>query len=126
MARTRTDFRISKAAPWFGALTAPLFAPLFALLLAPLAHASDANIVLTIKEHQFTPSDVPVPAGQKLKLVIRNADAVTAEFESVDFHREKLVQAGREIAVFVGPLEPGSYEFFDDLHPATRGRLIAR
>jgi hypothetical protein len=28
--------------------------------------------------------------------------------------------------VFVGPLDPGSYEFFDDFHNDTRGHLIAK
>jgi len=28
--------------------------------------------------------------------------------------------------VFVGPLQPGRYEFFDDFHPASRGVLVVR
>jgi plastocyanin len=97
-----------------------------ALLAGTLARASDAELVLTIKDHQFAPAELVVPAGQKFKLVVRNADAVVAEFESVDFHREKLVQGGHEIAVYIGPLDAGRYEFFDDLHPETRGHLVAR
>jgi plastocyanin len=103
-----------------------LLALLAAVLLALPVRAADAEFVLTIQDHHFVPPELTVPAGQKLKLVVRNADAVAAEFESVDFHREKLVQGGHEIAVFVGPLEAGSYEFFDDLHPETRGHLIVR
>jgi hypothetical protein len=51
---------------------------------------------------------------------------VTAEFESSSLHREKIVNPGSQIAVFVGPLDPGSYEFFDDFHGETRGHLIAK
>ena len=72
------------------------------------------------------PELVTAPAGQKLKLLIKNEDASTSEFESVDFHREKVVPAGHEITVFVGPLDAGSYEFFDDFHPDVRGRLVVK
>jgi hypothetical protein len=69
------------------------------------------------------PSEVQIPAGVKVKLVVRNENPATSEFESNQFHREKVVTPGQEIIVFVGPLDPGSYEFFDDLHPQTRGHL---
>lgn len=97
-----------------------------ALALAPFAYAADPEIVIAIKDHHFIPNEVLVPAGQKLKLIVKNEDATTSEFESVDFHREKVVQSGREITVFVGPLDPGSYEFFDDFHPETRGHLVVK
>ena len=29
-------------------------------------------------------------------------------------------------SVFVGPLQPGRYEFYDDFHPASRGVLVVR
>ena len=40
--------------------------------------------------------------------------------------REKVVKPGSSASIFVGPLKPGRYEFFDDFHPATRGVLVAR
>ncbi len=88
--------------------------------------AEEAGTVVALKDHQFVPATVEIPAGSKVKLVIRNQDETTAEFESVDLHREKIVQGGSEITVFVGPLSPGSYEFFDDFHPDTRGHLVAK
>ncbi|SPE21342.1 conserved exported hypothetical protein [Burkholderiales bacterium] len=99
---------------------------LFALALVGPVHAAELQIVITIKDHQFAPSEVRAPAGQKLKLIVKNEDATTSEFESVDFHREKVVPSGREITVFVGPLDPGTYEFFDDFHPETRGHLVVK
>lgn len=96
------------------------------VLVAGPARADDAGIALAIKDHQFVPATIDVPAGQKVKLVIRNQGAEAAEFESVQLHREKVVLPGSEITVFVGPLDPGSYEFFDDFHPDTRGHLIAK
>jgi len=98
---------------------------LAAVLAAPPARA-DGEIVIAIKDRHFAPSEIPVPAGQKLKLIVKNQDATTSEFESVDFHREKVVGAGAEITVFVGPLDPGSYEFFDDFNPESRGHLIVK
>ena len=82
--------------------------------------------MISIKDHQFVPSDVPVPAGIKVELIIKNEQAVSAEFESTTLHREKIVTAGGQISVFVGPLDPGSYEFFDDFHPETRGHLVVK
>jgi plastocyanin len=99
---------------------------LLALGLAVPVAADDGDIVITITGGKFVPSEVPVAAGKKLKLVVRNQDATTSEFESVDFHREKIVESGDAITVFVGPLDAGSYEFFDDFHPDDRGHLVAK
>jgi plastocyanin len=90
------------------------------------AWAADTDIVIAIKDGKFVPSEVPVPAGTKLKLIVRNQDSSMSEFESTEFHREKTVAPGQEISVFVGPLDPGSYEFFDDFHPKNRGHLVAK
>lgn len=88
--------------------------------------AAEGPIVITIKDGKFVPSELSVPAGQKLTLLVQNHDKSTSEFESTDLHREKIVGAGQQITVFVGPLDPGSYEFFDDFHPDDRGHLIAK
>jgi hypothetical protein len=90
------------------------------------ALAADAQVQISIRDHKFVPSEVPVPAGMKVELIIKNEQAVNAEFESTVLHREKIVQAGGQISVFVGPLDPGTYEFFDDFNRATRGRLMVK
>ena len=99
-----------------------------ALLFAAAApaFADDPQVTITLKDHQFVPAEVPVPAGVKVKLLVTNAQQENAEFESNSLHREKIVGPGGTITVFVGPLDPGSYEFFDDFHNATRGHLIAK
>jgi hypothetical protein len=101
-------------------------AVLFAVAVAMPALADDPVVSITLKDHQFTPSEVPVPAGTKMQLVIKNEQTVNAEFESHSLHREKIVAAGAQITVPVGPLDAGSYEFFDDFHNATRGHLVAK
>ena len=103
-----------------------LLAAAIALGFALPAAADQGDIVITIKDGKFAPSEVPVPAGQKVKLIVRNQDKTTSEFESTDFHREKVVAPGDEITVFVGPLDAGSYEFFDDFHPEDRGHLVVK
>ena len=102
-----------------------LAVPLFLALVAP-ALADDPTVNIDLKDHQFAPTEVPVPAGVKVKLLVKNDQTVTAEFESNSLHREKIVEPGNTITVYVGPLDAGSYEFFDDFHNATRGHLIAR
>ncbi|HEV2300345.1 MAG TPA: cupredoxin domain-containing protein [Stellaceae bacterium] len=99
---------------------------LFLLGAAAPALADTPEIAIAIKGQQFVPSEVEVPAGAKIRLAVRNEDTVPAEFESTELHREQVVIGGQQITIFVGPLDPGSYEFFNDFHPQSRGRLIAK
>jgi plastocyanin len=99
------------------------------LLLASMAAPAFADmpqVAIAIKSHRFVPSEVQIPAGTKVELLVRNQDATPSEFESTALHREKIVTAGQQISVFVGPLQPGRYEFFDDFHPQTRGHLVVK
>jgi|SRR6185312_3510015 heme/copper-type cytochrome/quinol oxidase subunit 2 len=89
-------------------------------------HASDGDVTIAISGGKFVPSEVAVPAGQKIKLIVRNEDKSMSEFESSDFHREKVVTPGTSITLYVGPLDAGSYEFFDDFNPDNRGHLVVR
>ena len=53
------------------------------------AHADE--YVLTLKDHHFSPKTLSIPAGQKVKLTIKNLDPTPAEFESSDLNREKVI-----------------------------------
>lgn len=100
---------------------------LSAALLTAAAHADQSDYRLVIREHRFVPSELTVPAGQKVRLVVVNEDATPEEFESYELNREKIVPPKGQIVVFVGPLKPGKYEFFGEFNAATaRGWLIAR
>jgi plastocyanin len=99
---------------------------LFLLACAAAALADDPSFSILMKNNQFIPSEVQIPAGVKVKLLVRNENSTASEFESIQFHREKVVPPGQEISVFVGPLNPGSYEFYDDFHPETRGHLVVK
>jgi plastocyanin len=103
-----------------------VLALLLLLAVAAPASADDPEVAITLKDHQFMPSEVPVPAGVKVKVTVKNEQPTTAEFESKVLHFEKIVTAGGQIAVFVGPLTPGSYEFYDDFHHDTHGHLVVK
>lgn len=97
------------------------------LLVPGLARAEDPQFTVVIKDHRFTPAELQVPAGKKVRLVVRNEDATPEEFESSELHREKVVPPGQEIIVIVGPLDAGTYGFFGDFHQDTaQGKLIAK
>jgi hypothetical protein len=67
-----------------------------------------------------------VPANQRIKLNIQNLDKTAEEFESHSMNREKLIPAGGKVAIFLGPLKPGRYEFFGEFNPKTaKGFVIA-
>jgi heme/copper-type cytochrome/quinol oxidase subunit 2 len=88
--------------------------------------AADPQVTIVLKDHAFTPNEVPIPANTKVELLVQNQQPTMAEFESHSLHREKIVQPGAQISVIVGPVAPGRYEFFDDFHNATRGFLVAK
>jgi plastocyanin len=91
------------------------------------ARADDPQFKLTIKDHQFSPAELQVPANTKVRLVVRNEDPTPEEFESTELHREKVVPPGQEIVVIVGPLDAGTYGFFGDFHKeSAQGKLIAK
>jgi len=87
---------------------------------------AQSPVTIAIRDHKFVPAEVSVPAGSKVELLVRNEQAVAAEFESTALHREKIVGPGAQISLFVGPLTPGRYEFFDDFNQATRGFVVVK
>ncbi len=100
----------------------------FAMLCVPaLSLAGDLEYQLTIKDHQFTPSEIQVPAGQKIKLVVSNLDSTPEEFESHSLNREKVIAGNAKANIYIGPLSPGKYEFFGEFHEKTaRGVIVAQ
>ena len=110
-----------------GFLRALLATHVIASLAPAAATAGDLpEFVLVIEQHQFQPSEVRVPVGQKLRLVVENRDPTPEEFESYDFNREKIVPGNGRVVLYVGPLRPGRYEFFGEFNPeSARGALVA-
>jgi len=93
-----------------------------------LAHAeAAAEFTLIIKDHKFTPTQLTVPAGKKIRLIVDNQDASAEEFESYSLNREKVIPGKTKAKIFIGPLKPGTYDFFGEFHMKTAlGKIIAQ
>jgi hypothetical protein len=78
-----------------------------------------------LKDHLFFPSQISIPANQKVKLVIYNQDNTPEEFDSFSLNREKVIFGHNKATIFIGPLKPGTYDFFGEYNPNTaRGTVI--
>ena len=98
----------------------------FLCFLPALALAQVPEFKVTIKDHKFTPAEVRVPAGKKVKLIVANEDATPEEFESHSMHREKIIPGNSTATIFIGPLKPGRYKFEGEFNPSTaQGVVIA-
>ena len=97
------------------------------LALSPaLSMAADLELGLTIKNHQFVPAELKVPAGKKIKLVVNNLDSTPEEFESHELNREKLIAGNGKATIYIGPLTPGKYPFYGEFNEKTaRGVIVA-
>jgi heme/copper-type cytochrome/quinol oxidase subunit 2 len=97
------------------------------LVMTTSAAAQDATYTLIVKDHKFQPTEIEIPAGKKIELIVKNEDPTPEEFESTQLRREKVVPGGQQITVYIGPLKPGRYEFFGDFNPKTaRGYIVVK
>jgi hypothetical protein len=56
-----------------------------------------------------------------------NQKTEAVEFESFELNRERVIQPGQEVTVYLPALAPGTYRFFDDFHKDTgEGTITAR
>ncbi len=97
------------------------------LTIAQPVFAAVETFSIEIRDHLFYPSELKVPAGKKVKLIVKNTDDTPEEFESYELNREKVIGAGRKGVIFVGPLKTGEYPFFGEFHPKTaQGKIIVK
>jgi plastocyanin len=96
------------------------------LAFAAAAQAADETptVQLAITQHRFSPGEVRVPAGVRVKLLVRNDDALPAEFESYDLSREVVVPGHSQVTVYIGPLAAGRYNFFNDFDRSAQGWVV--
>lgn len=90
------------------------------------ARAQDASYAITIRDGKLVPSTLNVKAGVKFQLTVTNATAKAVEFEISELNREKVVAAGSSATIYIGPLAPGSYPFFDDFNQSSKGLIVAK
>lgn len=100
---------------------------LITLLLPLIAVAEEGVYTLIIKEHRFEPSEITIPAGKKIKLLVDNQDSTPEEFESHSLNREKVIAGKSKATIYIGPLTPGRYTFEGEFNVKTaQGAIIAQ
>ena len=93
------------------------------LFSAPLL-AAEPEYKLVIKDHKFTPEEIVIPAGKKVKIQIQNLDDTPEEFHSDDLKREKVILGKKTGFVLIGPLVPGRYKFMGEFHESTAKGVV--
>jgi len=102
---------------------------IFPLLIGsvPVMAGDIPTFEISIRDHRFQPSEITVPAGKKIKLLVSNQDASPEEFESYELNIEKIVSGGQRAVIYIRPLAPGRYPFFGEFHKGTaKGIVIAK
>jgi hypothetical protein len=109
------------------------FALALDVLLGPGLRAEQAEYLLMIKNHRFEPSELTVPAGQKIQLIVDNQDLSAEKFESHELRLEEFIPGHSRARLWIGPLSPGKYPFssefhlFGDFHRKTaQGQLLVK
>ena len=100
---------------------------LIALLLGspgPARAEDPATIEVTLKDHQFSPSEIHVPTGKAVILRITNQDPTAEEFDSSALKVEKVIAGGTWGTVRLRPLGPGRYPFMGEYHEATAKGVV--
>ena len=106
------------------ATTAIISLALITMVAAP-ARAEDSS--LRFQAGAVEPASLTLPANTPIKLQVTNAGDAAVEFESFELHRERVVQPGQTITVYIPALPPGTYPFFDDFsHGAVKGEIVSR
>lgn len=90
---------------------------------AQAAPAALPTWTITVRDGVFEPKRLDVPAGQRIKFILRNEGPGPLEFENADLHVEKILSAGAESFVVI-KLPPGEHLFVDEFNIATGELLV--
>jgi hypothetical protein len=100
---------------------------ILAVFAAPAARAADDSSQLRFRAGAVEPASLTLPANTPVQLQVTNSGDAAVEFESFELHRERVVQPGQTITVYIPALPPGTYPFFDDFsHGAVKGEIVSR
>ncbi len=100
--------------------------PKLCLAQTQLANSTQALNTIVIKNHQFLPPQLTIPANQKVRITVDNQDPTAEEFESFDLDREQVVEGNKKIIVYLGPLKSGTYKYWADYHKDSKGVIVAQ
>ena len=103
----------------------------FVVLAAFAAGAAFADdpfkVKLVARDGIYTPPNIEVPAGVRIKIEISNEGKEPMEFESLPLKIEKVLAPGASSSVVINKLKPGQYPFWDEFHPDhSKGFIIAK
>jgi hypothetical protein len=76
------------------------------------------SFTLTVKDGVFSPQRLEVPAGQRVKIVLKNEGPGPLEFENAELNIEKVIGPGVESFVVI-KLPPGEHAFVDEFNMVT-------
>jgi plastocyanin len=94
--------------------------------VVPTSAAAEIEATVSIKDHKFDPAEIRVPAGQAIKLTVKNMDATPEEFESKALKVEKVIPGNSTQVLRLKALKKGSYPFVGEYNESTaKGVLIA-
>jgi heme/copper-type cytochrome/quinol oxidase subunit 2 len=97
------------------------------VIFAAPSRATDDSSQLRFAHGAVEPARLTIPANKPVTLQVTNSGDSAVEFESFELHRERVVQPGQTITVYIPALAPGAYPFFDDFsHGATTGEIVSR
>jgi len=83
-------------------------------------------IEVILKDHHFTPAEIPVTARQATVLRITNQDQEPEEFEMRQLAIERVILPGGTAEVRLRPLGPGRYNFIGEFHSdSAQGTIVA-
>jgi hypothetical protein len=104
-----------------------------AIVLSCLAAALPAaaeelpEFTVVARDGALTPAQLEVPAGQRIRLVLKNEGRKPVEFENSTLRIEKVLAANASSFVVLPRLKPGQYIFVDEFHPdSSRMTVIAK
>ena len=95
-----------------------------AVATAPARADEITNIPVTLKDHQFSPAEIHVPAGKPVILTITNQDPTAEEFDSSALQIEKVIGGNQYGTVRLRPLGPGRYPFMGEYHSDTAQGVV--
>lgn len=102
-----------------------LFVVLVGLCLPGAAGAEEpGQIAISLKNHRFDPSEIHVPAGKPVILIVTNHDSTAEEFESAALKVEKIIVAGHYATIRLRPLSPGRYPFVGEFNSGTANGVV--
>ena len=84
-----------------------------------------ATVLITLKDHRFTPTEIHLPTARPTIIEVTNEDATPEEFEMRQLAIEKVMVGGGKVRVRLPPLGPGRYQFIGEYNAATaQGTIV--